>query len=207
MTFSADEIQIHLLDPNSRPLVRLFRYDGMDWDPPDVKFRKLRVDPPDGFKDQFAVLYTADTLPAVAMECRVLQVNAQDDSFKWSKDLAEQYSVVRYEFSEPALFIPIDGDNRDLLGLSWSGGKLDSTYLPFQNAALELHRRFGKIIHGLSWQSYHRHQLGRVYAIWHEHKVSIKLERTSSRPYSKLINDPEWIDFLRKNPAIEKIDR
>ncbi|UUF03352.1 RES domain-containing protein [Xanthomonas hortorum] len=196
-----------MLDPNSRPLVRLFRYDGMEWDPPDVKFRKLRVDPPDGFKDQFAVLYTADTLPAVAMECRVLQVSALDDSFKWSKDLAEQYSVVRYAFSEPALFIPIDGNNRDLLGLSWRGGKLDHTYLPFQKAALELHQRFGKIIHGLSWQSYHRHQLGRVYAIWHEHKSTIDLSITSSKPYSKLIDDSEWSDFLNENPGIEQIDK
>lgn len=206
-TFPANKIEIQLFDPNSRPLVRLFRHDGMDWNPPDPKYRQLRVDPPDGFKHRFAVLYTGDSLASVAMECRVLQAAGHDDSFKWSRDLAGQYRVVRYAFSEPAIFIPIDGNNRDALGLSWRGGRLNNSYEPFQKVALELHERFGKIVHGLTWQSFHRQQLGRVFAIWHEHKASIGLNIVSPKPYSRLLDDVEWSDFLKDNPDIEEIDK
>ena len=38
-------------------------------------------------------------------------------------------------------------------------------YTPYQEAAIELFRRFGPLAHGLSWESFHRSQPGRFYAI------------------------------------------
>lgn len=63
---------------------------------------------------------TANTLACVAMECRVLQVDASD-RYTWNRKAAERYDVVRFGFSKPAIFMPIDGLNRDELGL---GGTL-----------------------------------------------------------------------------------
>jgi hypothetical protein len=45
-------------------------------------------------------------------------------------------------------------------------GREFAGYEPYQAVALELFERFGAIVHGLSWESFHRNQLGRVYAIF-----------------------------------------
>ena len=203
MPFSADDIELELLDPGQYELVRLFQYPGMEWNPPETKYRKLRVDPPDGKKDQFAVLYTGNTLTAVAAECRVLQCDAQD-KYTWSRDVARKYKVARYNYTKPALFLPIDGHNRKVLGLE--GSKIAfAGYAPFQEAAMELYERFGRVVHGLSWESFHRNQLGRVFALWHEHKTTIGLEIVSTVPYGTLDEDPEWLDFLSAHPEVDEI--
>ena len=200
----ARDLELELLDPYVVRLVRLFRHAGGDWDPPDEKYRNLRVDPPDGHKSQYAVLYTGDMLPAVAMECRVLRAD-DHDRYTWAADLARQYKVVRYDYGSPALFVRIDGHNRRRLGLS-GGQRRFNGYAPYQEAALDLFRRFGQLVHGLSWESFHRGQPGRVYAIWHHQKATIALERTKPPPYGSLEEDDEWLAFLKAYPEIERMD-
>ena len=199
-TVDARHLELELLDPNRVRLVRLFRHPGGQWDPPEEKYRNLRVDPPDEHKSAYAVLYTGSTLPAVAMECRVLYADP-DDRYTWDTDLAGQYQVVRYSYAAPALFIPIDGRNRPQLGLS-GGQRKFAGYAPYQEAALDLFRRFGQLVHGLSWESFHRNQPGRVYAPWHHHKATIGLDATPA-PYAKLVSDDEWKTFLADNLDIE----
>ena len=201
--FDARELDLELLDPGSTPLVRLFRHPGGDWDPPPEVHRKLRVDPPKGHKGDFAVLYTGNTLATVAIECGVLRADAQD-RYTWATDLAAQYFVVRYAFDAPALFIPIDGHNRATLGLA-GGQRRFAGYEPFQEVALGLFQRFGKVVHGLSWESFHRNQPGRVYAIWHHHKTTVGMRVTSPDPYMKLVDDDEWAQFLAANPEVEPL--
>lgn len=201
-TVDALSLELELLDPNSLRLVRLFRHPGGHWEPPDEKYRNLRVDPPHGHKAAYAVLYTGSTLPAMAMECRVLRADDRD-RYTWDMDLAGQYQLVRYAYSAPALFIPIDGRNRPLLGLSGAQRKF-AGYEPYQEAAAELLRRFGQLAHGLSWESFHRNQPGRVYAIWHHHKSTIELE-PAPPPYPRLVDDGEWKSFLAENPDIEAV--
>ena len=112
--------------------------------------------------------------------------------------------VVRYVFSAPALFVPIDGRNREMLRLE--GGQREfAGYEPYQRVAHELFERYGAVIHGLSWESFHRKQPGRVYALWHHHKATIRLAVTAPMPCMALIDDPEWLDFLEANPKIEAI--
>ncbi|MBN3850079.1 MULTISPECIES: hypothetical protein [Burkholderiaceae] len=76
--FRGRDLELELLDANSEPLVRLFAHPGGDWDPPEEKYRNLRVDPPAGHKDAFAVLYTGNTLATVAIECHILAADAAD---------------------------------------------------------------------------------------------------------------------------------
>jgi len=203
-TCAARELGLELLDPGSVPLYRLFRHPGGDWDPTPAAYRHERADPPAGHKDAFAVLYLGDSLPAVAIECRILRVDFADN-YTWLRSIASQYEVVRYEFSQPAVFLPLDGGNRHKLGLAGRQRALGSKG-PFQEAALALYERFGRVVHGLSWESMHRDQAGRIYALWHEHKATIGLTRPGSRDYQRLVDDPEWHEFLTEHPAIEAIE-
>jgi len=86
-----------------------------------------------------------------------------------------------------------------------SGPRTFNSYVPFQEVALELFERFGTVVHGLSWASFHRNQLGRVYAIWHHHKATLQLAITTSKPYTSLADDPDWLRFLAANPDVERI--
>lgn len=199
----ARSLELELIDPGSVRLVRLYRSPGGHWDPPDEKYRNLRVDPPTGHKAAYAVLYTGSALPVVAMECRVLRTDDRD-RYTWDTGRADQYRIVRYTCSAPALFVPIDGRNRPLLGLS-AGQRRFAGYAPYQEAALELFRRFGQVAHGLSWESFHRGQPGRVYAIWHHHKPTVRLQPDPA-PHAKLVDDDEWKAFLADNPDIEAMD-
>lgn len=206
VAFRGSRLALELIDPQSMDLVRLTQHTatGGDWDPPAQMYRNLRVDPPPGHKSTFSVLYTANTLACVAMECRVLQVDASD-RYTWNRKAAERYDVVRFGFSKPAIFIPIDGLNRDELGL---GGTLQplGSYEPYQNVALQLHTRYGGIVHGMSWQSFHRGQPGRAYAIWHEHRDTIGLSRNvPGQNYPKLADDSEWQAYLANNPHIVEL--
>lgn len=200
-SFSGRDLELELLDPDSERLVRLFRHPGGDWEPPSEAHRNLRVDPPAGHKAAFAVLYTGNTLPTVAIECGILRADPAD-RYTWATDRADQYRVVRYSFSAPGLFIPIDGRNRSVLGLA-GGQRKFAGYAPYQTVSHELFQRFGKLVHGLSWESFHRNQPGRVYALWHHHKATIGLTIMSSPPYPKLVDDPEWKAFLDANPQVE----
>ncbi|KND61980.1 hypothetical protein BVER_01484 [Candidatus Burkholderia verschuerenii] len=198
------ELELELLDPNSQPLVRLFSHPGGDWDPPDAKYRNLRVDPPAGHKDEYAVMYMANTLPTVAIECHILSADTTDH-YTWSSERAAKYRVVRYAFAGPALFVPIDGArNRSALGLA-GGQRKFAGYEPYQEAAHALFMQYGNIIHGISWESFHRNQPGRVYALWHHHKRTVGLSITSADPYPLLIEDDEWKSFLADNADIEEI--
>jgi len=69
----------------------------------------------------------------------------------------------------------------------------------------DLFLRFGKVVHGLSWESFHRGQPGRVYAIWHHQKAAIALEAAKSA-YGSLEEDDEWVAFLAEYPDIERMD-
>lgn len=201
--FRGNELQLELMDPKSVELVRLSQHEKGDWDPPPEEFRTLRVDPPDGYKHAYAVLYTGSTLAAAAIECRILCVD-NNDNYSWSSTQAARYDVIRYAFERPALFLPLDGPNRAVLergGLTPSFGDYSSS----QAMALQLFQRFGAAVHGLSWASFHRNQPGRVYALWHHHKATVQLE-IRNRPYNKLINEPEWNTFLAEHPKIKRID-
>jgi hypothetical protein len=202
-TVRGRDLALELLDPGSETLVRLFRHPGGEWEPPPAIYRNLRVDPPAGHKDDFAVLYTATTLPAVAMECRVLSADTRDH-YTWSRNLAEKYQVARYAFAAPALFIPIDGPNRSRLGLDGSQRPF-AGYAPYQEAALALHQRYGELVHGLSWESFHRNQPGRAYAVWHHRKASMQLALALPGPYPRLVDDTEWQKFLVDYPEVEEI--
>lgn len=202
-TFEGRDLELELLDPNSTPLIRLFSHLGGEWEPPPEVHRNQRVDPPPGQSHRFAVLYTADALPGVAVECRILSADA-DDRFVLDATRAEKYWVARYRFDKPALFMPLDGRNRRKLGLEARQRKVGG-YGPYQDVALALFDRFGSVLHGLSWESFHRNQPGRVFALWHQHKSTIALSLVSTAPYVKLIDDPEWKQFLLDHPGIEAI--
>ncbi|MBZ2682149.1 hypothetical protein IPR78_22295 [Xanthomonas perforans] len=200
----AQHLSLELIDAQSFPLVRLFHYPGMEWNPPDPMHRNLRVDPPDGHKSDFGVLYMSNRLLCVAMECRVIVASEQDDELFWLKSKTEHYKIVRYIMGKPAIFLPLDGHNKALLGLVPSDNQPRVSYASFQNAAFEIFQRFGSVIHGLSWDSYHRGQPGRVYALWHHHKVTVGLRITTSKPYIQLCEDEEWKQLLLSSDLIER---
>ena len=202
--FLGRDLDLELLDPRSVPLVRLFRHPNGEWDEPPPANRTLRVDPPPGHESKFAVLYTADQLPCVAAECRVLSIDLHD-KYSVHKAKASTYEVARYDFDAPALFIPIDGRNMVTLGLTGGARRFSGNlYLPYQEVSLELFQRFGDLVHGLSWNSFHRNQPGRVYAIWHHRKAALRLTRPVA-PFVKLDKDAEWAAFLAAWPTIDFI--
>jgi len=200
--FLGRDLALELLDPDEVKLTRLYKRLGGDWDPPEPQYRTLRVDPPAGQEDRFAVLYTGDCVQVVAAECRIL-VAKPDETYVWAGDQADIYQVARYSYDAPALFIPIDGDNRRVLGLD-GPSRMTTGYALFQNVALELYERFGTTVHGLSWESFHRNQLGRVYAIWHDRKDAMSLQLDMTGASASLTTDAAWNDFLVANPHTVK---
>ena len=95
------------------------------------------------------------------------------------------------------------------IGNRWglSGGQRKfKGYASYQEVALDLFRRFGQLVHGLSWESFHRGQPGHVYPIWHHQKAAIALEAAKPPPYGSLEKDDEWLAFLAENPDIERMD-
>jgi hypothetical protein len=201
--FRGQDLLLEMLDADAVHLVRLFRHVGGDWQAPDLQYRNLRADPPAGRKAAFATLYTANSLCAAAVECGVLRADHLD-RYVWDEDLAKQYRVVRYTHREAAVFIPLDGRNRDLIGLA-GGLRRFAGYEPFQEVALQLFMRFGRTCHGLCWESFHRNQPGRVYAVWHHRKESMGLRIESSTPYVTLADDAEWRGFLAACPDVKGI--
>jgi hypothetical protein len=201
--YPASGLELEMIDPGSVALVRLYQYDGTDWEEPALKYRNARVDPPDGNKGAFAVLYMADSLQAAAAECRILVEDPYNEC-SWDSAKAGNYKIVRYTHDKPAIFIKLDGHpNASNLGLTKLGRI--NVYPAYQEAALNLYRRFSDVVHGLSWQSFMRNQPGRVYALWHQHKTTIGLTRHAKPPHGHLSDALEWKDFLAANPEIKSV--
>lgn len=114
VTFAGAQLQVDLLDPGSVTPVRLFRHPGGDWDEPPPQHRNQRVDPPVGRESEYAVLYTAESIAAAAIECRILHCDTWD-RYTYDQQRTLEYSVVRYAMRAPALFIAIDGENKRTL--------------------------------------------------------------------------------------------
>lgn len=200
MTYSAGDLQLEMREPGDLSLVRLFRRTGGEWDEPPAAFRTMRYDPPAGYKNDYSLLYTGEHVEAIAMECDILAV---DRAGAWTYDEAKAKAswVARYQFTNPAIFIPMDV-NRHRFNIDRR--PFVPGYGPFQEAAHELWRRFGATVHGLSWWSMHRHQPGRVYALWHHHKATLGLVKPTG-PFNKLHEDADWKAFLAANPACTKL--
>ena len=198
--FDGRDLDLEMLDARSVELMRLFRHPKGEWEPPDPKYRNLRVDPPAGHKHRYAVLYTADSLGAIGVECRILAVDS-DDHFSLHLDREASYQVARYRFEQAACFVPIDGANRRTLGLdraeAWDG------YGPYQQIGLALFERYSHFAHGLSWASFHRNQPGRVFAVWHERKAGFGLELAG--PVGPLVSDLPWVTMLAGIPGLRRL--
>lgn len=171
------ELDTTVVDPQTTQLCRLYSWPGGEWQEPPPQYRTLRVDPPgeisplDPRKHLFAVLYTSTRLDTIAQECGVLTVDSRDQ-WTLNETQEERYSLARYQFRRGGIFISIDEPNAARLGLddvAATGG-----YEPYQELALDLFLRFGHVAHGLCWRSFHRHQQGMVYAIWHNRKADLR---------------------------------
>jgi hypothetical protein len=79
-------------------------------------------------------------------------------------------------------------------------------YESFQKEGLILFQRYGRVVHGLSWESFHRNQPGRVFALWHHHKDTIGLRLRPAKDHPLLVDDPERQRFLADHPDIEEVD-
>jgi hypothetical protein len=191
-----EDLETEWIDPGKVTLVRLSRYPDGEWKPPPPRYRTLRVDPPAGHKNRYAVLYTATTLVCIGLECHVLAVDYHD---AWTLHTTREaeHRLARYSFAKAGLFIPIDGPRNQRLLF---GEPPLSGYGPYQAVGLELYERFGHVAHGLSWASFHRHQLGRVYAIWHRRKADLGL---AVRSTVELRSDLAWQGLVaRLNPLM-----
>lgn len=135
----------------------------------------------------------------IGVECGVLAVDPHNN---WTLNLDREADnkLTRYKFANPGCFIKIDGDNRRKLGIadyrSFGG------YHAYQHVSLELFNRYGQTVHGISWESFHRHQPGRVYAIWHHRKDDLGLTYSAPVP---LADDPEWKELLTQIPDLTPI--
>jgi RES domain len=198
--FEWEDLEPEVLDPRAVTLLRLFKHPGGEWRPPPPEFRNLRVDPPVGHKSRYAVLYTSPMLETIAQECQVLAV---DSGERWTVNRTRELElrIARYSFRHACVFVRLDGRNASLLGvhdLPATGG-----YGAYQELGLILHDRFAHFAHGISWRSYHRHQNGRVYALWHSRKRSIGLKVTS---VGELRQDAEWVALKAHIPGVIELE-
>jgi hypothetical protein len=87
----------------------------------------------------------------------------------------------------------------------FSGYVADGSYDVYREVGLALFERFGEVVHGLCWRSFHRHQAGRVYAIWHHRKDALGIVPPSPAP---LADDPEWrdrLEHLRRSTGLTEV--
>lgn len=197
--FKGHHLQLELVDPGSVRLIRAYEHPMGDWHPAPVEFRRNHVDPPPGYGDAFAMLCTASNIQAAATEVRAMWWDPRLGRSFWCPKAAAAHRVARFELESPGLFIPIDGPNRMVFGLQ---GRYDPSYETSRWVALALFRRYGHLAHGLSYESFHRFQPGRVYAIWHSRKEGLLLRSKDGHP--AVIDDPEWRAFLGAHPEVER---
>lgn len=189
-----EDLLIEVRSPDKPPLVRLFRWEGSAFGVPAPEHRIGRFDPPPGHRDVFAVLYTAEHVETAAIECRVLASDA-NDQYTYSYK-TPQHRVVRLKYTKPALFIRVDSPSAK----KWGIGRFKPTYEQYQGLALTLYERYGTVIHGLSWQSYHRGGPGRNYGFWHSQKSDAGLEILQPEEQCPFLHeDPEWLAFLNEH--------
>lgn len=198
--FIWESLEIEVLDPHRTTLFRLYSHAGGDWKPAPPKYRTLRVDPPRPHQSKFAVLYTANRLDTIGQECGLLSV---DSNNKWTIDIVREshYKIATYSFKKGGIFIPLDGRNAKVFGLD----RLTSlgTYDPYQKLSKALFDRYSHFVHGISWRSFHRHQSGTVYAIWHSKKNELGLKIESSEV--QLAGDKNWETMLSNIPGLSRI--
>jgi hypothetical protein len=117
-----------------------------------------------------------------------------------NRTLERAYRLVRYQTGQAGIFIPLDGRNAQVFGLD----QVPATagYKPYQEIALMLFERFGHFCHGLSWRSFHRHQNGAVYAIWHSRKEALNLQFHSN---VELATDKAWVEFLASTSGLREV--
>lgn len=193
--FKGWQLEAEILDPGELPLLRGFQRTGGEWQPPPPEFRNSRVDPPPGYKSEYAVLYTATEIQCVAAETRILRDDRE--GVVWLPEVAQAFRIATFRLGRAGLFIPLDGRNRKVFKLR---GECGSDHQAYQWLALELHRRYGHLAHGLSWESFHRNQPGRCYGIWHSRKDDLALGVEDERP--RFSEDPRWAAFLSAHPFI-----
>ena len=198
--FNGRDLDLELVDPGSVVLIRAYQHPSADWNPPPAQYRNNHTDPPMGYGEEFAVLYTASNIQSSATEVRALGWDHWTNQSFWKPALAARLQVVRFAVRRPGLFVPLDGANRKILGLE---GKFEPEYESSRWVALDLFRRYGHLVHGLSYESFHRYQAGRVYAIWHSRKDDMGLAASVDRPY--LADDAEFRSFLRAHPFIRQM--
>lgn len=198
ISFTDADIDIEVRGHDEAPLVRLFRHPGAAYGLPEEAHRNGRFDPPPGEKGLFATLYTGNNIAGAAVECRILQASSQDE-YSFSLKRAGTYKVVRFKYQEPALFIRMDFGIKQKLGIP----PFTTDYSPFQRAAKALFERYGKTVHGLSWESFHRGQPARNYGFWHHRMAAIGLEPLHpEEDCPELLKDVEWVQLLRDYPTI-----
>jgi hypothetical protein len=201
-SFKASDLHVELRDPGLT-LVRLSARPEGHWKPPPARFRDLRVDPPAGHKSAYAVLYTANSAFVIGQECKVV-TDMADGRWMLNLDREARNRIGRYVTTKAGCFIPIDGPNREKLFADTSA-VLPGSYEATQAIGLELFRRFAGVAHGLCWESFHRHQTGRVYAVWHNRKTALGILAPTAQP---LQSDGEWrgiIDALKAADQLVEI--
>lgn len=202
-SYSAADLEVEMIDAGALSLARLVGHPNGEWEPPLPIYRNLRVDPPAGSKSKYAVLYTGVNLLTAAMECHVLSLSSFG-LWTLNEKSEAKYQVARYTTGGPGVFIPLDGRNRRTLGLASLQAEELGTYNAHQQVGLSLFTRYGKVAHGLCWESFHRNQPGRVYAIWHSRKRALGLTLQEG-PLVALKADVEWQTGLTDIPDLLRL--
>jgi hypothetical protein len=202
-SYSAVDLDVEMIDAGGLQLARLVGHPNGEWKPPPAIYRNLRVDPPAGSKSKYAVLYTGSNLLTSAMECHVLSLSSFG-VWTLNEKSEARYHVARYTTGKPGLFIPLDGRNRRTLGLANLPAEELGGYKAHQQVGLSLFTRYGKVAHGLCWESFHRNEPGRVYAIWHSRKKSLGLTLQAGA-LVVLKADAEWRTGLSEIPDLLRL--
>lgn len=92
--FKGRMLDVELADAGSLALVRAYQHDNGHWEPAPPELRQGRFDPPPGFKSEYAMLYTAVSIEAIAAETRVMY--CIDGASFWSPARARQWQVASY---------------------------------------------------------------------------------------------------------------
>ena len=177
--------------PVGSQLVRLFRRPGGDWDVAPPEHRTGRVDPPDGRKDVFGMLYLCEHIETSAFEVRIWRnvhdsngerIQAIEDSpDPTTQVMPAPLQQVEHRLKHACLFVDLDPletwrefDMRPSGPIDTNARWQSITLKVFEATQQHQGELFAPVV-GVSYTSQHRRSAGRNFALFESFRDQILL--------------------------------
>lgn len=186
-------------------LERLWRYPDGDWNAAPPANRTGRVDPPEGMRDRFGVLYLADAVITAAFETRVIAFSKKADGneeFDVVPDRPNKAGVMppplmvaTHKTLAPVAFVDLEGDHiPDIFGIMLKGPLV--SFEKWRELSLAVYEFLEKKpnpampLVGVTYETQQNGSNGRNYAVFDNYRdVALVRGASAALDYDRLRKD------------------